>query len=256
MYRDSATALDEHDRAVGAILIGEALVATCDRAASRIRADDTPIHDRWRAVADVHDAYPEIWRHLDRARAVLAGRGANTAKYDELRPHARRAATGNDDAEPEIATAALDDAKRAIAELKIAVPGADWAGIDRRTDGLVRAPLSRRRRHRIAVATVLGAFALVTSTWLYGMIPERKPDRGEVLRSELRQIAFERKVRIEVLGAQLGNHCDAPRAEELTRLLAQDGRASVKTFAALYTAQCGDDPLIDKWANAPIPRRR
>ena len=31
MYRDAATALDEHDRAVGAILIGETLIAQCER---------------------------------------------------------------------------------------------------------------------------------------------------------------------------------------------------------------------------------
>ena len=32
MYRDAPAALDERDRAVGAILIGEALLASCERA--------------------------------------------------------------------------------------------------------------------------------------------------------------------------------------------------------------------------------
>src|SRR5258708_1597793 len=97
MYRDTASALDEHDRAVGAILIGEALVDECDRAALRITQPEvTTEHDRWRAVHEVHDTYPEIWRHLDRARRVLATRGANTVAYDELRPHAKRAATDVD----------------------------------------------------------------------------------------------------------------------------------------------------------------
>ena len=46
MYRDTASALDEHDRAVGAILIGEALVDTCEEAGSPLEP-----HDRWRAFA-------------------------------------------------------------------------------------------------------------------------------------------------------------------------------------------------------------
>src|SRR5439155_13071085 len=124
-------------------------------------------HDRWRAIADAHDAYPEIWRYFDRARRVLAQRGANTASYDELRPNARRAATDPGlDGERAIDTAALDDARRALEALKLAVPGADWDAIAARTQGLVRAPLVRRRRQRLAVAGVIGAFALAVVVWL------------------------------------------------------------------------------------------
>src|SRR5678815_2883486 len=97
MYRDSATILDERDRAVGSILIGEALVDECERAANDIRNPEALSHqERWRTITGVHDTYPEIWRHLDRARSLLAGRGANTAAYDEMRPHARRAPTNAD----------------------------------------------------------------------------------------------------------------------------------------------------------------
>ena len=42
MYRDTASALDEHDRAVGAILIGEALIDAVEDAAVRSRAIDAP----------------------------------------------------------------------------------------------------------------------------------------------------------------------------------------------------------------------
>jgi hypothetical protein len=258
VYRDSASALDEHDRVVGAILIGEALIATCDRAASSIRARDaTPAAVRWRAVADANDAYAEVWRHLDRARRVLVARGANTKQYDELRPHAPRAATLGDDTEPAIVIAALDDAKRAIAELKLAVPGADWDAIEQRTQGLVRAPLSRRRRHRLAIASVLAMFTLVAATWLVGMIPQHKEHRGEALRRELHDIAIERKVRIELLAVETAARCDPPRAQELTRLLAQDGRGvSAREFAADYTGRCGGDPIVDMWARAPLQHPR
>jgi len=151
MYRDTADAADEHDRAVGAILIGEALIADCERAAaSKPISPDNPMVEstvHWRAIADAHDAYPEAWRHFDRARKVLANRGANTAAYDELRPHARRAVTKAGDTN--IDQQALDDARRAVAELKLAVPGADWAAIAARTDGLVHASASASRSPRL-----------------------------------------------------------------------------------------------------------
>src|ERR1700733_6981607 len=166
MYRDAANELDEHDRGVSAILIAEALIDDCERAVARIRQPAAaPVQDRWRAMHEVHDAYPEIWRHLDRGRRVLAARGANTAAYDELRPLARRAPEAvapvheGDDPTPEIDSGTLDDARRALAELKLVVPGADWSAIEARTAGLVRAPLGRRYRHRLLVAMVVSGFA-------------------------------------------------------------------------------------------------
>src|SRR5258708_22045804 len=259
MYRDSATLLDERDGAVGAILIGEALVGACDRGADRARASNVPLGERWRAVADTSDAYPEIWRYLDRARRVLASRGANTIKYDELRPRAPRAATASDDVvEPSIDRAALDEAKRAIGELKLALPGADWDAIEQRTQGLVRLPLSRRRRNRLALAGVLVGFACIVATWLVGMVPQHRPDRGEDLRRELAAISLQRAVRIDQLVASApGATCDTPRAQELARLFAQDGRGdAARWFARFYETNCGGDPIVAKWANAPRQHHR
>ncbi|HUJ57683.1 MAG TPA: hypothetical protein VLX92_04310, partial [Kofleriaceae bacterium] len=152
MYRDLSTDLDERDRAVGAILMGEALVDGCERAVARAGGESTPPPERWRAIAHVHDAYLDIWRHLDQARRVLADRGANTMAYDELRPNVRRAATNPGlDGERAVDCDALEDARRAIGELKLAVPGADWDAIDARTQGLVNAPLGHRAKHRLAL---------------------------------------------------------------------------------------------------------
>ena len=248
MYRDSATALDEHDRAVGAILIGEALVDACELAAARMRQTD--LHpDRWRALADANDAYPEIWRHLDRARKVLAQRGANTAAYDELRPHAPRSATRED----RIDATALDDAKRAIEQLKLAVPGADWEAIEARTAGLVNAPLSRRR-HRAAVVAIVGAFVIAVFIWLLAIIPEHKQDRREAMRTELAGIAEQRKVKIESLQLALGSRCEATEAHELVKLLVLDGRGpDARTFGDDYVTRCGQDSVIEHWAHAPRP---
>ena len=111
MYRDSVNAIDEHDRAVGAILIGESLIAQCERAVDTFRNPHAA--DRWRAAREIHDDYPEIWRQLDRARTVLASRGANTAAYEEMRPNVKPAlAVPSATQDTEIDIEALDDARR------------------------------------------------------------------------------------------------------------------------------------------------
>ncbi len=251
MYRDTSTALDEHDRAVGAILIGESLVDDCERAAGQLARSDSEA-ERWRAVTEIHDAYPEIWRHLDRARRVLANRGANTTGYDELRPHAKRAATSSDDAA--IDKVALDDVKRAVAELKLAVPGAEWDAIEARTQGLIHAPLGRRRRYRLGIAAVIAAFAFATVSWFAAIVPDRQPGRYDEMRRELAQIQQDRKAKIESLRAEVGDRCTPALAHELMKQLVLDGRGpDAKIFATTYTGRCGDDPVIDHWAHAPRP---
>jgi len=248
MYRDTSASLDEHDRAVGAILIGEALVDACEGAAVRSRAVDAP-HDRWRALAEANDAYPEIWRHLDRARRVLAHRGINTAAYDELRPQAARSLSRGE----QIDRVALDDAKRAIAELKLVVPGADWDAIEARTAGLVSAPLSRRRQ-RIVIAAVVGAVALAVLAWFASIVPERKQSRREQMRDELAEIAQQRKVKIDELRLALGNRCEPTQAHELVKLLVLDGRGpDARDFGSDYVTRCGEDEVVEHWAHAPRP---
>lgn len=255
MYRDSANALDERDRAVGAILIGEALVDECQRAATTIHtADALSYRERWQTITDVHDTYPEIWRHLDRARSLLASRGANTARYDELRPKARRAPTNADGTD--IDDAAIDDARRAIEDLKLAVPGADWKGIDERTNHLLDRPLGRAKGQRLLGLAVIAVFLLAVAGWLVALIPAKKVDPRAEMRRELSQIAQQRKLRIELVRVELGQRCDLERARELTKLLAMDGRTGdANAFGTDYLARCGDDETVDNWAHAPKPPR-
>lgn len=252
MYRDSANALDERDRAVGAILISEALVDECERAATLIRATDAPLshHERWRRITDVHDTYPEIWEHLDRARSVLATRGANTTRYDELRPRAARALTNAEGTD--IDNDALDNARRAIEDLKLAVPGADWKAINDRTTHLLDKPLARTKGQRVIVMTIVVLFLFAVAGWLVAIIPERKVHRRELMRRELSEIAQQRKLRIELVRVELGQRCDLERARELAKLLAMDGRsADAKEFGMDYLSRCGDDEVVDNWAHAP-----
>lgn len=255
MYRDSANVLDEHDRAVGAILIGEALIAQCERAVERVR-DPRGLqgHEKWTAMREIHDDYPEIWRQLDRARTVLAGRGANTAGYEELRPHVRPSlAIPNDTHDTAIDPEALDDARRAVGELKLAVPGADWKAIAKRTTELVDTP-QLHRRHRLAVATVLTVLGLALVTWFTAIVPDKKVDKGEVMRREIAEIAMQRKIRIDVLASAIGNRCDTPMAHEYVKLLVMDGRGrDAESFADVYTGRCGEDTVVENWANAPRP---
>ncbi len=254
MYRDSAQSLDEHDRAVGAILIGEALVDHCDLAAQRVTVGEAAQqHDRWRAVHEVHDTYPEIWRHLDRARRVLAQRGANTIAYDELRPYVKRAATDSD--AQRVDGEALDEAKRAIAELKLAVPGADWKAIAARTAGLVRLPLGNKQHNqRLVVGTVIGGFVLALIAWCIAIIPVHKPSRHETMRRELAGIQQQRKSQIDFLRAELGDRCIPSAAHDLVRLMVLDGRTSdARELGNAYISRCGADSVVEDWANAPRP---
>jgi hypothetical protein len=253
MYRDAPAHLDERDRAVGAILIGEALLASCERA-RRIGASDGPA--AWRAIRDAHDDFPELWRSLDRARHVLAHRGANVTGYDELRPHARtRLASPTADTDAvQVDPRALDDARRATDELKLAVPGADWTAIERRTSGLVHAPLTRRRRNRLIGGGLAAALVIVGLAWAVAMTPAPRRSRHDAMRRQIAEIATQRKHKIVELTASLGERCDPPAAHELARQLVLDGRTvDVKQFASSYTERCGDDPVVTHWAMAPRP---
>ncbi|HSD88352.1 MAG TPA: hypothetical protein VLB44_12580 [Kofleriaceae bacterium] len=150
MYRDDSRPVDERDPAVDALLIAEGLLEQCERVTS------LPPDARWKALADAHAAIPAIWQQLDRARASLAERGKNTATYDELRPSARRTSPRIDHIERD----ALDDAKRGVAALKVALPGADWHAIAARTAGLATTPLDTHRRTLLIGAGIAGVFAV------------------------------------------------------------------------------------------------
>ncbi len=254
MYRDSANALDEHDRAVGAILISEALLDECEKARTAIRGQRLDRNERWRTITDVHDTYPEVWRHLDRARSLLASRGANTASYDEMRPHARPAPTNADGTE--IEKVALDDARRAVADLKLAVPGTDWAAIRTRTANLLDTRIARPRGQRMTVLLLVSLFVTALAMWFLSIIPERRIDRRAAMRKELTEVARDRKVRIEMVRLELGLSCNVERARELTKLLALDGRTHAgRSFGLDYIIRCGDDAAVDNWAHAPAPPR-
>lgn len=249
MYRDATTSLDEHDRAIGAILIGETLVAQCERLVEVIR--DPQTHERWGAIRDIHDDYPEIWRHLDRAKSVLATRGVNTIGYDELRPHVRPSIAADSerpagDRLQEIDPDALDDARRAIEELKLAVHGADWSAIDQRTQTLVETPRLRSSKF-IAVAGVLLLCALVGISWFVAITPPTRHDRTEAMRQESQTVAADRQRKINNLSIAISERCDRLIARNLTTLLVMDGRDDdASRFVDVYLGRCGGDRYLER----------
>jgi hypothetical protein len=188
---------------------------------------------------------------------VLARRGVNVTGYDELRPHARThlAAPVPGGADVVLVDpAALDDARRATDALKLAVPGADWAGIEQRTSGLVHAPLVHHRRNRLILGGVVAVFAIVVGSWIASLAPREKPDRAGALRREIAGIAQQRKLKIIALQASLVDRCDPPAAHELAKQLVMDGRGlDARQFASLYAERCGEDPVVAHWASAPLP---
>ncbi len=253
MYRDDAIDLDEHDRAVGAILIGEALISECD-AKSHLEKGDPK---RWSAMRDLHDDYPEVWRQLDRAKKILEKRGANTMGYEELRSHVKPTlvVSGKND-DQQIDHDALDDARRAIGELKLAVPGADWKGIAKRTNDLAATP-KLRKRHRLLASTLVVGFLLVIAGWFFAIVPEKKVDQREAMRQEIADVAAQRVQRIERLGLVINNICDPRTAHEYVKLLVLDGQKDMAMdFHEDYSARCGDDRVVENWAKAPRPKPR
>ncbi|HEX3763664.1 MAG TPA: hypothetical protein VHW23_33435, partial [Kofleriaceae bacterium] len=148
---------------------------------------------------------------------------------------------------------ALDDARRATDALKLAVPGADWEGIEQRTSGLVHAPLIHRRRNRLILGAAVAMFVAVIGAWIASLAPRETPDRHGAFRREIAELARQRKLKIIALQASLVDRCDPPTAHELARQLVMDGRGlDARQFAALYTDRCGEDPVVAHWASAPL----
>jgi hypothetical protein len=255
VYRDSVSRPDEHDRAVGAIQIADGLIVDCLAALTRLRGSDKP--ERWAAARALHDQFPEIWTQLDTARRVLAGRGANTTGYDELRRHVNPVlSVSHLDGSHEIDGSGLDDARRGLDELKLSMPGADWRAIDARTKGLVRTSIVRGGQ-RVVAAGVFAAFAFAVTAWASALVPNRRVDRGAEMQRELATVVVERQARIAQLGAVIGDRCDAHNVHELMKLLVMDGRwQDARAYGETYQGRCGDDPIVEKWASAPRPPGR
>jgi hypothetical protein len=246
MYRDDSTLLDEHDRAVGAIQIADGLIVDCFKASKRLASAE----HRWRAVREIHDDYAEVWRQLDGARRLLVSRGANTMGFDELRSQVVLVLALKEDG---VETAPLEDARRAIAELRLAMPGADWKGIEARTRGLATGAKFVRGGQRLAFLGVAAVFLLAVGAWAASSIPEPRPDprieQRRAMKKELAVVAEDRDARIDQLALMIGGRCDRPNVVEYVKLLAMDGRwDDAYGYGTDYMRRCGEDPKVKTWS--------
>jgi hypothetical protein len=253
MYRDSAHRPADHDRAVDAIQIADGRIADCTAAALLLGGPER--HERWTALRTLHDGYPELWNQLDIARRILAARGANTTGYDELRKQVNPLEIANLDGSRAIDAVILDDARRALEELRLAMPGADWQEMDARSKKLAATRLGRRGR--LVFAGLAGGAVLAFSVWGSAMMPTWRPSASAQMRVELAQVVIERRVRIGELSETIDDVCDRPRVLELLKLYVMDGRfEDAKAYAGVYERRCGEDMAVRKWANAPKPKPR
>ena len=246
MYRDDSTHLDEHDRAVGAIQIADGLIAACRDASKRLVSAE----HRWRAVNEIQDEYAELWRQLDAARRLLASRGANTMQYDELRDDVTPVLLVKEDG---VDTKPLEDARRAVETLRLAMPGADWKGIEARTRGLTNGTTFVRRGQLLAAAGVAVVFACAVATWAASTMFEKRPDpRVEAriqMKKELAVVVEDRKDRIDQLALLIGGRCDRQNVMEYVKLLVMDGQfESAYGYGEDYAVRCGEDPEVQKWS--------
>jgi hypothetical protein len=135
-------------------------------------------------IGEAQQIYPEIWRHLDEARAALGRRGIVVQSYDDLRATERPGQLGVDNIEHseginplalalgqlqylETKTATFNHegnakARQACDALMRAMPEVDWRAVEREEEAEIAAmgSLSSAKWRQVALiaAVVLAAF--------------------------------------------------------------------------------------------------
>jgi hypothetical protein len=138
-------------------------------------------------IGEAQQLYPEIWRHLDEARAALGQRGVGVPAYDAVRAteHPGQLAVGDIESSEGINPLALAvgqlqyvqtktatfnhaghvKAQQACAALMQAMPELDWAAIARAEDAEIAAigslTSTKWRQLAVAVAVVLAAYLAI-----------------------------------------------------------------------------------------------
>lgn len=255
MYRDTRPLPDDRDPAIAAIQIADGLIDDCAAAADALRAAP---HAAWTAVRLLQDSYPALWSQLDRARDELAARGVNTAAFDELRGEVRPALVDAElDTGHRVDAVALDDARRASGELRLAIPGADWRALDARSTTLASANVRRRGQRFVALGYVVACAAVVCSIAATNAPASPAPRPALTRARDLTPVVTERRERIAQLDLLVGDRCDAHRVHELLRLMVMDGRwQAARSYGVDYQRRCGDDAEVARWVAAPRPPRR
>lgn len=116
-------------------------------------------------------------------------------------------------------------------------------------------PSVRARVPWLRLAVLLLAMGIMLSHVVTTLLlPTRHPSHDARRRAEQEALIIERRVRLARLLAE-GDGCHPSLAHELAKALVFDGQ-SARDYAADYERRCGEDPVIEHWAAAPIARTR
>ncbi|MDQ3367059.1 MAG: hypothetical protein M3680_16670 [Myxococcota bacterium] len=134
-------------------------------------------------IGECQQLYPEIWRHLDEARAALAASGLAVPGFDALRATERRGQLAVSNIEGTESFDALgfalgggaysssktaefnveghQKASQACRELQRALPAVDWAALDRADQAEIAAAGSLTASNWVKLATTIGGLGAV-----------------------------------------------------------------------------------------------
>jgi len=110
----------------------------------------------------------------------------------------------------------------------------------------------RRPLPWLSLAGIVFVVLLTLGNAAANMIPGHFPTPRERARAEQDLVAHARRARIAQILVE-GDRCRFVIARELARSLVYDGR-SAKDYALDYERRCGADPIVQRWAAAPVAR--
>jgi hypothetical protein len=203
-------------------------------------------------IGEAQQIYPEIWRHLDEARAALVAAGVDTSAFDDLR-RGELAQLGVTDIDSstaidfislfagqlnyaQVKTAAFNvkGYKRAVAAcnaLMAAMPEVDWAGLARKDAQEIAAAGSLHANKWLGIIKWL-AIAGVVAAVAYGIFklatrggdPELRRANEEMIakqEADVRELEDRkaRRQRIADVREAFESTCDPKQRAELARLL-------------------------------------
>ena len=166
-------------------------------------------------IGEAQQIYPEIWTHLDEARATLAGRGVSTAAYDAVRATEPKGSIGVSRVEVEGYSTTLSGhmlglhdeqvksahfnleghrrAYQAVKALMDAQPEVDWRGLERAEDAEIAAAGSLGPTNPKALGkwvSILGGAGVAVYAFWYLLI--RTPPRDYVGERKARIVEYRR----------------------------------------------------------------
>jgi len=239
--------------AIRSIRVASTLI---DRFRAIVSTDASSIVDLELRIGESQQIYPEIWRHLEDARRVLAANGRDVARIDELR-NRELVSLGVTDVEitreldmtslivgrirySTSKTAAFNTGGAARAHavaraLMDALPDVDWEALARAEDREIAAAGSMQTHKWLgilklaaAAGAVLGIVLLVqrlTSGVHEAPPPPAEAPQFDLIGASRHTFVRLRSERIDELRAQYTMTCDPTHRPELVQLLRDDGRS-------------------------------